>query len=561
MKRTIVFKVFVLCIIPVLGIMLACTREGQYAKLLRVESIIDSLPDTAANILKKIVCDTIENQEDKAFIALLQAEVDYKLYVDTSVEDTVLAFAEDYFFSKNDCNRLMRTLFQRAIKQYYDGEFSESFISALKGLEIAETLQNIEYLAKFNEHIGDIYCNSGDSEAGLQYIRKSIDYFKLGNKEGNIICAYVDVSHALSNCGKYNESLAVLDSLTPNIPKEDISFICYALEATFDPLIKIGNTKQALHNAQRLLELSPGYFQPDKRQLLEIMIETGNLKAAEELLKEIKKDNPNWQNDSRVLRILVKYYQSKQIVDSALLMAEKRIELEHEGVLEALHQSIDKAQTERYKEIAESNKLKILEKERVLLLFFSGFILLFLCGVQIYRFKKNKYILEIKEHSDEVRLLKEALSELNNVLASIEERSTSDRERFNDFISDRIKSINTLCNRFFGEKNVSDGARILLYKVLVREISKIKQGENLRVLEDYLNFNMNNLADRLRSELGFKNEDYLFLLFSHLKFDPKAICILCKLEYSYYYNKRQRMKAKIEKENLTSENKADFLNF
>lgn len=186
MKHTALHNLLFVCMTVLLGLTLAACGGTQYrGELLRAESILDSLPDSAREILKNIPRNTIDTREDLALRDLLQAEVDYKLYQDDA-NDSLISLAISEFQRNNDWNRLMRALFQRVQKKYYRADYKSAMMDALTALDIAEESRDTFYLAKINDQIADIYNYNYNFIEACKHERKAVLYISREKKDISI---------------------------------------------------------------------------------------------------------------------------------------------------------------------------------------------------------------------------------------------------------------------------------------------------------------------------------------------------------------------------------------
>ena len=186
MKYTDLRNLLIVSVAILLGMALAACGGGKYhGELLRAESILDSLPDSAREILKTIPRNTIDTREDLALRDLLQAEVDYKLYQDDA-NDSLISLAISEFQRNNDRNRLMRALFQRVQKKYYRADYKSAMMDALTALDIAEESRDTFYLAKINDQIADIYNYNYNFIEACKHERKAVLYISREKKDISI---------------------------------------------------------------------------------------------------------------------------------------------------------------------------------------------------------------------------------------------------------------------------------------------------------------------------------------------------------------------------------------
>lgn len=546
-----------------------CRGGDDYAPALeRAEALLDSMPDTSMAIIRSIPRDEIASRRVRALRDLLEAEAEYKCYIENP-EDSLLAEAVGYFRDSGDEPLLMRALYQQSLKEYYRADYTAGIVSALECLDIAEALDNTEYLARINEHIGDIYCMNVDQERALKYTGAAIRYYEQCGKIRNMHFALVDKALELSNHGLYEESLNLLDSARELFPQDDSVLWCYATEARLDPLHYLNRHEEALLCSEKLIRMAGNLFQPDKRQLMDVAIDTKNIPAARNLLEEIRESTPDWEADSRILRLLVNLYTLEGKADSALVYADKRIQLEHKGAVRILRQSVVKAQGDVFMTRAERLRIKLLERDRIFLVITVLFMIAAVIAALFYRHKRKKYMEEIGLRVREIRnlfsrieiLLSEnnnltenigysqnAIESLNKSLVDVKGNFNEIMKRYASFIQDRVRIINKVCCCFYDERNTADPGCKILYDKVVPELRKIRSAENIDELELLLNITCENIVDKLKNAVpNLKDDDRVFVILSYLKFDYKAICVICDMEAGNYYNKRKRIKERIRK--------------
>ncbi len=268
------YRAIFLCLtIFVLGLFISsCRGENDYARLLHAESLVDSLPDSAKNVLTCISYETLKDDRDRALYALVNEEIIYK-FREKNTNDSQIEFAISKFREERDKIRLMKGLFQSSQIKFNKGEFKESIKGALESLDIAREENNAEYLAKINEHIADILCVNFCSIEGIQYREEAIKYYDSIGRDRNRMFAIVDKAKDLRNFENYDSSLIVLDQLIPKIPKEDTTLMCYAYQTKLDPLLALGKNKSALKLWDTIQALSAGgTFYPDVRRWLDVAV-------------------------------------------------------------------------------------------------------------------------------------------------------------------------------------------------------------------------------------------------------------------------------------------------
>lgn len=168
---------------------------------------------------------------------------------------------------------------------------------------------------------------------------------------------------------------------------------------------------------------------------------------------------------------------------------------------------------------------------------------------------------QIRELSDEIRakenslfaLNKEVgskdsqLSELSSAIKSSNEHLQELRDSMVQMFRGRFNVINNLCEEYFSRKNAPEKTRLSLYGKVEEQIMNMRSERALCELEQSLNMVYDGIMDKLRESFPhMKDADRLFLMLTFAGFSSKTISVLCDISLGNYYNKRSRLRAKIE---------------
>jgi len=492
-------------------------------------------------------------------------EIKYKLYIELTDESGIIESC-NYFSKNNDKALLMRSLFIKAVVQSNNGYLNKSIISAFESKEIANELNNLEYQAKTNEVISDIYNLSYNAQEELKYVTAAAIYYKKANKETNHICSTIDRAIAYWNNGHYKECNRLIDSIIPHISKGDTAILAYAYENKIRALISQGKGREA-KETQYLLMSSVGKQYPiDISIPLDVAIANDDEEDARSLVETIVDDSVD--KSPKILSSLCNYYKKNGDYEKALLYYEELMNVQNKAVKHTFNEGVVQTLRDYFADKALSSKLHMV-KLRLwwsLSLIIAAVVILIL--IMYHRSRIRRKIEDAENKIEEIRDLSYTIRTKDLSIHSLTERVEQDENQLlelsrevdhkqnlisrmedevNKLYKAQFNTLNELCREFFEKKDASEKVRMSLYKEVESQILKLKDRNNLRELENSLNTYNNGIVSKLRESFpNMKPIDRTFLILTFAGLSSKAICIICDLTIGNYYNKRQRLKQKIE---------------
>ena len=527
MKHTGLRNLLIFSVAILLGMALAACGGGKYhGELLRAESILDSLPDSAREILKTIPRNTIDTREDLALRDLIAAEVQYKLYEDGPTGADILAAAEETFRTNGDDKRLMRTLFQKAVRHFHAVNYSESLVSALEALEIAEEEANYEYIGRSASIMASIYHYNYNFKEGLFYNSKAIHGFESAWMMSHALFEKADRGAELCDLRRYDESLALSDSLTNYCSEEGPDFIMYACQAKIDPLLYTGCLSRAKAVLDTLERFSTSRLGLDRRFKLDVLVAEGDFHASKLLIDSIKSEDSCWSKDGRIMEAILKYQIGVGEKDSALVTSHAIADLQRQGISRVFNEGLEHAKS-RYRE----NQLEISQTRnarlRLTIFIVAGTaIALVVLGVFLHKFQLRKR---------------------NSRIAEILEVFSQQSQRLSDIFGDRVNMINGLCESYFNEKDVKEAMRAKIYRDVCGVLKQLNSRESMERIEKFLNDSQDQIIDKLNSVQGIAPIGEMVAVYSFLGLSSKAIAILCDTSIGNVYTIRTRLREQFAK--------------
>ena len=573
MKHTDLRNLLIFSVAILLGMALAACGGGKYhGELLRAESILDSLPDSAREILKAIPRDTIDTREDLALRDLIAAEVQYKLYEDGPTGADTLAAAEETFRSSGDDKRLMHTLFQKAVRQFHAVNYSESLVSALEALEIAEELQDYRYLGYSIRHLGDIYNHNYAFAEALPLIRQSITYFDKAGMSSHKMFAWVDVAIDLSNLGYYEESLRTSDSILAVANPSDKTLLSYVYENRIRPNLKLGRIEEANRciDLMNLYDRDADYHNPTLPIL--VAIKSGQLEKARIQIDSLKECKSSKLSKSDISNIECDYYSAIGDTATAFTLCDETYRLDSYSLMKLTQLGITGSQKGSSQMLSSAKTLDNIKKTRLVEIIVLMTVLLSLLTASILLWRKRRLTVNtLREKESRIEILSRALDDSNKLLyekdSYIESLSSSDkatenadcketeklRKELRTLFHGQFQTINLMCQDYYSKKDASSNVKLSLINDIEKHIQTLCSKDNIKEIERMLNVYYNSVASKLREALpDLKTQDRVMLLLSMTGLSTKAICIVCGIEdKGYLYNRRKRLKVKIAQSGST----------
>ncbi|MDE6276485.1 MAG: tetratricopeptide repeat protein [Muribaculaceae bacterium] len=533
-----------------------CGGKKYDPALLRVEVLIDPMPEAADSILRRVKPETLRDEGDRALYTLLRAQTDYKLYID-SPDDSILYPVADFFEKTKDKDRLMRVLFQIGHRNLVKGDYRRSTAMGLEVHDMAKSMNNAEYCARANYLLGDNYSRSYNfTEAYKRYSQSAQDYNSSGRPE-HALTIQIDAARSLYNLGKYDESEEMLDSVLSLLALTDSARRSYAFEAKVRPYWRLNRLEEAKRCIDSMHKYVAHAVYQNSVTPVMVAIASGDSTLARNYIDEYKKNPPHDVSESDIYSLEYNLFVMTGDIAKANSILHTVRALEVDTLMKICKNGDELAEVEK------EHARKILEKkikrgrEETCLTILAAIVLL-ICVFLFYQSRKRhldktllnkeKQINELDRSLNEQMALLKATSE---ALASSDKESDAISSQMQELFNERFETINTLSLDFYEKKEAPERVRLAILKNIENHFTKIADDNNIENLEKILNRIYDNIADKLIVVLPeLKASDRRLLLLSMTPLSAKAICLICNFSsVAYYYNRRNKLRAKIEASN------------
>lgn len=187
-----------------------CQSHGEsWQSLSQAEEVIETHPDSALAILRRIPTETLNGKEERARYALLMSMALDKNYIDTTTFD-VLRPAQDYYLRHGTPDERLRTLYYQGVIYHNRGEDDAAMGSFLKACDLRNEITDSLTLARTLVAQGVMYYKQYKT---AKLVEKNIEAARIYENLGAVLPAVRCYSRALNGCVIMRDTDAV-DSLT-----------------------------------------------------------------------------------------------------------------------------------------------------------------------------------------------------------------------------------------------------------------------------------------------------------------------------------------------------------
>lgn len=436
----------------------------------------------------------------------------------------------------------------QSILQADSGNHVGALVSSLRALEIAENHFDVPMLAKVNRHIANIYSMSYNSAEELRYLCIAERYYEIQNDRREQLMTKIDEARALWNLEVYDRGLALLDSIRPMIDPKDDSLYNYFQESRLVTLHAMGRKDEFKNQLENYLENNQDHRSISNDMKFEYLLITNCFDKAKICLDSLRQSLG--ENNHSVLYAHYKYYRAVGAFDTAIVYYEKLMNEQNRRVRETLNVNVTTAHnqyllSQNVFERRRSSTLKILAWSLC-----SLAIIIIIVIIIMSRYKLQKKDEEIDSRMAEIKSLAEEIGSRDNALLSLNAQIERNSLELMSLYKSQFATINELCTDYFASLNGHEKLKMVLYNKVEEEILALREAKNLSKLSDALNIYGNNIVNKMKEALpDLKPIDETFLVLTFAGLSTKAISIICNITLGNCYNKRQRLRDKIDNTN------------
>lgn len=530
--------------------LLSGCRQSPDPFLLAADSIMERHPDSALMLLSDYHLSMEASTADSAYYALLLTQARYKNFIDET-DDSLISVAADYFLNHGDNEKASRALFLKGMIQMNANRLGDAAVSFRKGLDIARDSKCYMWEGQCARGLCMLYGELYDGSAQIDYGRQALDAFQKGNYKKWILSSKLMLARAYNNNCQYEEALSRLNELdldyAARINKFLLSEIFQLKGISFFGLGRYGDCMASYHQAHNI---DPSVLTDNDIKILEIASNELPIDSSVncmEWCETLRGKNETYTSNFAVLANHGDYkaaYESlenyKNMQDSVLSLIFKN------NVYESINQ-YNAMQARLLQQSMTNERMSYM----VLFLIFILISIVVLWRLRERAHREESLRLKLEADLDIVRA--DLLLQVENA-KNIQKKASTDSGRvktdgFEEIIKQRYAEANRLCDDYYQGRYTKNDKEQLDEKIksILRSFSN---RSGLEEIGKYVDEKSGGLYSSFKQVFfNFTEEDYRLFLYLILGFTPRTISILTGHKITVLYNKKSRLKSKIEKSN------------
>ena len=405
--------------------------------------------------------------------------------------------------------------------------------------------------------MSETYNMAYNSVEELRYIKLAHEYFKRAGRKQHELYSLLSIGTAYVGNSEIDNAVDIYKKFLENNSKDaDNRLIGICLHNYSDALMLNG---QHLEAKKLLLQLkgipeykwdiydycniAQVYNKENKRDSVLFYVD----KAKDCVLREV--------NSVFIYRVMYEMSISCENYKSAIEYMRKMNTIQDSIADITLRQSVIKNHRDYFeqeslqvKENAAHNK-QIFTLSTIILLAFICILLLIV--LYYYEITKRK--------NAEIAHIIEAIHDVNNIINNQKREIETTQQQIAKVFSGQFALLDELLNTYLDHEG-SNKVSAAVLKEVEKRIAGFSTQKKLDELKKVVNENMNNIADRLQQQFPTINTNELNLfLYLCAQFSPRVIALFMSDKLENIYNKKSRLKRKIQNSNATD--KEEFLNY
>ena len=240
--RNLLLIIFSILLLP------ACTNTAlrtQHSQLAKADSLMHAHPDSALALLQSISADSLTDEANRAYHALLLSQALDKNYIDKT-DDSLINIAVAYYADKAISTQQMLAHYYHARIKQNAKAYPEALYAALHAEAAALQLNDHYYLGLIYRLMMDCYDYYHRSEESLRYAQLSYDHFALTENKRHINYAILEVALSYTANRDMEHSVEILNPLLKDTETENDSvFLSHVLSSYSNALMCMDNYASA----------------------------------------------------------------------------------------------------------------------------------------------------------------------------------------------------------------------------------------------------------------------------------------------------------------------------
>ena len=537
MKRLILISVnclifFSLCSHP--KIMMDCIMDDA-------ESVLNDHPDSAFCLLETV--DTVsQSRAQLARLSLLKSIAVDKMYIDTT-DLSLIKPAVDYYMRHGSPEQKMKTMYYLGRIQYNAHDYTSALISFIKAKEYSEQTDDNRMKGMICSFLGATQNSNYNNKDELNYFIEEYSWFCKSGDTTDIDNARYLLSVAYHNNRLFNQS----DSIAKTIGKDSRFYgMGVLIQAVNAITVSKDSADRALTLFNKAKDMDVAFDLDNWYQYAYCLLLTGQDAACSRMMNHLQQYPTDARSGWWKYAIAVNQGDTKQ----ALLFLEDYSKQCDTLIRARLGQSLHKAEADYYSGLAEQEKQK--RKDTGIALVITGLLAVIIIMALVTLFQKKQ--LAIKAEKNEI-LSKYIAAQKLLSMESQNNLETEERERkikqlqfsFAQMYRSYFAKFGAFYNKNLEYSLIEDRGQQVLLKQLSAVFSELSSNNgDFGQWESRVNSDLDNIILKLRADYPELSEnDYLFLSFVIVGFEPITIAAILNANDSTVRSRKRRLKTKV----------------
>lgn len=539
--------------------LLSCSSIDN--RLYEIESIMDENPDSALFILERIDIGSLQGDENHALYSLLLTQARDKNYF-FEKNDSIIKIACDYYDGTKDYLRIVQSHFYMANINYYSKKYTNAIYECLKAENELPKIDNHYWKAKVYELHADIYYENFYIDAAVTYRKMAIAEYRAAEKLANEIYATIDMALCYDRGEKIDSSIIILDGLKNKISPFDS--VCYAFyhSSYIKSLTLLDRNEEAYSHfteSKRYWKILPEPYKNYPN--IAVMFMNLNMQdSAYFYLDKHLKTKGIYDDSENYYTSLARYYRKEQKFDKALDAYINKMLIHNSAFTYTIKRNVSEASKDFYvlKSNIDANRAEKYNIIMISIIIVS--ILLALLFIIYYSMKMKQKKIEIEQRmyeiiqlnndvasfQSQIGTLQDVISENENKISNISSELSHQNDLIEKLFHERFAELNKFSHDYFLKKDC-EKLRHTILSDFEKVYQTIKSDDYMAKLKQIVNECRCNILSKIREQMPkFKETDITFIALYLAGFSPGAICMIMDITISNYYDKKRRLRLRIE---------------
>lgn len=530
-----------LCLFALVG----CTSNNHTAALIRhADDIAIEYPDSALKMLSYINNRDLRSEELQAKHSLVLSYALDKCYIDVD-RDTLIRVAYDYYDRSQDTHAKMMSNYLMGRVHFNASEYSTALLYFLNAEEYANEESDNLYLGLIYRNISSVYSSVFSNKEAVVYGEKSLEHFKAYGDKLYVDWAIVDLARFYHNAQDYSKSIVVHNEFLNGIDSDDNPSLCAeAMRNLASSYYAVDSLSQCISLYERVLSLDSTVMVGNDYTLLGMAyVKVGRLANAKDVASKVEKEGERQLIYYRINR-------SNKDYEDALYAFEQAHDMQNNIVCAISTQDVTSVGVEffRYRNIIKSQQLY--------LSYLTIGIVCFLCCVILLVSVIIRYRYRLLKHElDENMAL---VVDLQGKIVDNEDLLINKQFLIEQLFSSHFETFNRLSDAYYECQGLSD-EKLKIHNEVMSIISDIASDPStIKKMEEFINRYKDGMMVKFHQSFPNCNRlEVNLFMYIVLGFSSRAICVFLNEKIDVVYNRKSRLKQKIQKSSVLG--KDDFL--